>query len=293
MVSNPQQHPGKYRVLRLLGRGGFADVYLGQHLYLKSYAALKVLRTSLEDEDVTQFMAEAQTLARLAHPQIVRVLDFDVIQGSPMLVMEYSPGGTLRQRHPRGQCLSLETTVTYVKQIAAGLFYAHQHDVIHRDVKPENMLVAEQQVVRLSDFGIALLAPSPEQLSTQEMSGTIPYMAPEQLQGKPRPASDQYALGIVAYEWLCGVRPFEGNYWQLAQQHISVPPPPLREKDPSLPASVEAVVLKALAKDPQERYGSIHLFAQALDEAVQADADALREAFEATTPLRAISPVTA
>ena len=292
MVSNQEQQLGKYRVLRLLGRGGFADVYLGQHLYLKSYAALKVLRTSLEDEDVTKFMTEAQTLARLVHPQIVRVLDFDVIRGSPMLVMEYSPGGTLRQRHPRGECLSLETTVTYVKQIAAALHYAHQHDVMHRDVKPENMLLGDHQVVRLSDFGLALLAPSPEQLSTQEMSGTIPYMAPEQLQGKPRPASDQYALGIVAYEWLCGVRPFEGNYWQLAHQHISVPPPPLREKDPSLPASVEAVVLKALAKDPQQRYGSVHLFAQAFEQAAQAAARDLSEAFEATAPLRAVSPVT-
>src|ERR1700730_8537825 len=292
MVSNQEQQLGKYRVLRLLGRGGFADVYLGQHLYLKSYAALKVLRTSLEDEDVTQFMAEAQTLARLVHPQIVRVLDFDVIGGAPMLVMEYSPGGALRQRHPRGECLSLETTVAYVQQIAAALHYAHQHDVIHRDVKPENMLVGDQQVVRLSDFGLALLAPSPDQLSTQGMSGTIPYMAPEQLQGKPRPASDQYALGIVAYEWLCGVRPFEGNYWQLAHKHISAPPPPLREKDPSLPQSVEAVVLKALAKDPHERYGSVQLFAQALEQAAQAEASDLREAFEATATLRAISPVT-
>src|SRR5947209_16260545 len=262
MVNNKEQQLGKYRVLRLLGRGGFADVYLGQHLYLKSYAALKVLRTSLEEEDVSQFMTEAQTLARLVHPQVVRVLDFDVIQGSPMLVMEYSPGGTLRQRHPYGECLSLETTVTYVKQIAAALQYAHHRDLIHRDVKPENMLLGDHQVVRLSDFGLALLAPSPEQLSTQEMSGTIPYMAPEQLQGKPRQASDQYALGIVAYEWLCGVRPFEGNYWQLAHQHISVPPPPLREKDPSLPASVEAVVLKALAKDPPQRHGSAQPFPQ-------------------------------
>src|ERR1700730_16707914 len=131
MVSNQEQHLGKYRVLRLLGRGGFADVYLGQHLYLKSYAALKVLRTSLDDEDVTQFMAEAQTLARLAHPHIVRVLDFDVIGGSPMLVMEYSPGGTLRHRYPPGTCLSLETTVSYIKQVASALQYAHTHDVIH------------------------------------------------------------------------------------------------------------------------------------------------------------------
>lgn len=127
------------------------------------------------------------------------------------------------------------------------------------------------------------------------MAGTISYIAPEQLQGKPSKASDQYALGIVAYEWLCGVRPFEGTYLQLANQHITVPPPPLREKDPSLPESVEVVVLKSLAKDPQQRYGSVHLFAQALEQAAQAEAYALREAFEATAPLRAIasaSPMT-
>ena len=248
-----------------------------------------MLRTSLGDDDVTNFMSEAQTLARLVHPHIVRVLDFDVIDGFPMLVMEYTSGGSLRQRYPPGSCLSLETTVSYVKQIASALHYAHQHGVIHRDVKPENMLLGDHQAVRLSDFGISLLAPSPEQLSTQEMAGTIPYMAPEQLRGKPCFASDQYALGIAAYEWLCGARPFEGSYWQLAYQHISVPPPRLRDKDPSLPASVEAVVLKALAKNPQERYASVSLFAQALEQAVQAEARDLSEVFEATTPLRAVT----
>src|ERR1700694_2622104 len=146
MVSINEQL-GNYRLLRLLGRGGFAEVYLGQHLYLKSYAALKVLRTSIEDEDVTQFMTEAQTLARLVHPHIVRVLDFDVIRGLPVLVMEYSPGGTLRLHHPSGSSLSLETTVSYLKQIASALQYAHQHDVIHRDVTPANMLFGDQQEV--------------------------------------------------------------------------------------------------------------------------------------------------
>ena len=290
MVADIGKQLGKYRLLRLLGRGGFAEVYLGQHLYLKSNAALKVLRTSLEDEDVTQFMTEAQTLARLTHPHIVRVLDFDVNQGFPMLVMEYSPGGTLRQRHPQGECLSLATTVSYINQVASALSYAHAHGVIHRDVKPENILLENQQQVRLSDFGIALFAPSPDQLSTQAMAGTIPYMAPEQLQGKPCVASDQYALGIIAYEWLCGVRPFEGTYWQLAHQHLSAPPPALREQDPSLPAGIEAVVLKALAKEPHQRYASVQRFAQALEQAAQAAERDLRDAFEVTAPLQTVSP---
>src|SRR3989440_8859733 len=145
MVNRIGQQLGNYRLMRLLGRGSFAEVYLGEHLYLKSQAALKVLRTSLEDEDVTQFLAEGQTLARLTHPQIVRVHDFAVEHGTPFLVMDYASRGTLRQRHPKGSCLPLDTVVAYVRQVAAALQYAHNRNVIHRDVKPENMLLGTQR----------------------------------------------------------------------------------------------------------------------------------------------------
>src|SRR5215469_15117577 len=117
------QQLGNYRLLRLLGHGGFAEVYLGEHVFLKRRAALKVLHTSLEDEEVEHFLSEAQTLARLEHPQIVRIFDFAVEQGTPFLVMDYAPRGTVLERHPRGSCLSLETTVAYVKQVAAALQY--------------------------------------------------------------------------------------------------------------------------------------------------------------------------
>jgi serine/threonine protein kinase len=285
------QQLGNYRLLRLLGRGGFAEVYLGEHLFLKRRAALKVLHTSLEEEEVDQFLAEAQTLARLEHPNIVRVHDFAVEQdGTPFLVMDYAPRGTLLQYHPRGSCLSLETTVTYVKYVAAALQYAHNHHVIHRDVKPGNMLLGLQQQVMLSDFGIALLSPSPEQLSTQGREGTIPYMAPEQLRGKPGFASDQYALGIVVYEWLCGARPFEGEPWQIAYQQVSVPPPRLREKDSSLPEAVEEVVLKALAKEPKDRYVSVQMFAQALEKACALSPLDVHSDGQVTTPLDRIAP---
>src|SRR6266436_2753445 len=267
MPNRVGQQLGNYRLLRLLGRGGFAEVYLGEHLYLKRRAALKVLHISLEDEDIEPFLAEAQLLARLNHPSIVRVHDFAVEQGTPFLAMDYALHGTLRQRHPPGSCLSLAATVTYVKQVAAALQYAHDHQVIHRDVKPENMLLGANQEVLLSDFGISLFTPSPEQLSTQNMAGTLPYMAPEQIRGKPSFASDQYSLGIAVYEWLCGIRPFEGSHWQLVYQQVSDPPPPLREKDPSLPQAVEDVVLNALAKDQEQRYGSVQQFAQALEQA--------------------------
>jgi serine/threonine protein kinase len=261
------QHLGNYRLLRLLGRGGFAEVYLGEHVFLKRRAALKVLYTTLEDEDIDLFLSEAQLLARLNHPHIVRVHDFAVEENIPFLAMDYALGGSLRQHHPRGSFLSLAATATYVNQVAEALQYAHNHQVIHRDVKPENMLVGANQEVLLSDFGISLFTPSHEQLSTQYMAGTVPYMAPEQIRGKPGFASDQYALGIVVYEWLCGVRPFEGSMTEVIVQHLTMPPPLLREKDPSLPEAVEAVVLKALAKEPEDRYGSVTQFAQALEDA--------------------------
>jgi serine/threonine protein kinase len=202
------QQLGNYRLLQLIGHGGFAEVYLGEHLYLKSLAAIKVIRTLLGEKDAERFLSEAQTLARLDHPHIVRVLEFAVEQGIPFLVMDYAPGGTVPQRHPRGSCLSLETTVTYVKQVAAALQYAHNCQIIHRDVKPENILFGSRQQILLSDFGLSLLMSS-ERMNTGEMAGTIPYMAPEQIRGSPSFASDQYALGVVVYEWLCGLRPIE------------------------------------------------------------------------------------
>src|SRR6266566_810123 len=269
MVNRVGQQLGNYRLIRSLGRGGQAEVYLGEHRYLQSYAALKVLLTSLDDQRVEQFLAEAQTLVRLAHPSIVRVLDFTVEQGTPVLIMDYAPAGTMRQRYPDGICLPLATVVSSVSQIAAALQYAHSHNVIHRDVKPENLLLGPQGQVLLSDFGLAVLAPSPESMGNQALIGTLPYMAPEQLHGHPSFASDQYTLGVITYEWLCGKRPFTGPQWPLIYQHLYTTPPPLREHNPAVPANVESVVLRALSKDPRERYVSIQGFAYALARASQ------------------------
>jgi outer membrane protein assembly factor BamB/serine/threonine protein kinase len=263
------QQLGNYRLLRLLGRGGFAEVYLGEHVYLKRPAALKVLHRSLEEEDVERFLAESQVLARLDHPHIVRVHEFAVEQGTPFLVMDYAPHGNLRALHSPGSCLSLQSTVAYIKQVVAALQYAHNHQLIHRDVKPENMLLGPHDEVLLSDFGISLLSPSPEQLSTQEMAGTLAYMAPEQIRGKPVFASDQYSLAVVVYEWLCGSRPFTGGFGRLVEQQLYEDPPSLQEKNAAIPEAVEAVVLRALAKDPRERYVSVQSFASALAGASQ------------------------
>jgi serine/threonine protein kinase len=165
--------------------------------------------------------------------------------------MSYAPGGTLRTRHPKGTRVALPTIVQYVKQIAQALQYAHDQRFIHRDVKPENMLIGRHNEVLLSDFGIAAIAHHTSSMSVQASVGTVPYMAPEQIQAQARAASDQYALGIVVYEWLTGTRPFDGSFTEIFAKHLMTPPPPLRQKVPTLSAEVEQVVLTALAKDPK------------------------------------------
>ncbi len=269
MADRVGQQFGNYRLVSLLGQGGYAEVYLGQHVRLELQAAIKVLHTYLTGSEAEHFYQEAQTIAKLTHPSIVRVFDYDVQEGVPFLVMDYAPNGSLRRRYPKGSVVPLTQIVSYVKQVAAALQYAHEQKFIHRDVKPENMLVGRQQEVLLSDFGLAALAHSTGSLSAQEAVGTLPYMAPEQIEGHPRAASDQYALAVVVYEWLCGERPFEGSVTEIIVKHLSMPPPPLRERLPTISAEVEQVVLRALAKEPKERFASVHDFASALEQASQ------------------------
>src|SRR5579863_9946225 len=244
---------GNYRLIRLLGQGGFAQVYLGEHIHLGTQAAIKVLTKELTKELVAQFRMEALTIMDLEHPHIVRVLDFGMKdfgknQRIPYIVMNYAPKGSLRGQHPLGTCLSLQTAVTYVKQLASALQFAHDKKVIHLDVKPENMLIGRNNEVLLSDFGTATIAHSTQSIYTQYGPCTPQYNAPEQIQGKARPASDQYALGIVVYEWLTGTWPFVGPPLGIAVKHLQELPPPLRGRVPSIPSTVEQVVLRALAK---------------------------------------------
>ena len=265
---------GNYRVLRLLGEGGQASVYLGEHVYLGSQAALKVCHKVLTKEEQTVFLQEAQTLVRLTHPHIVRVLDFALQDGIPFLVMEYALHGTLRQRHPKGTQLPLGLILPYIQQVASALQYTHDQGLIHRDVKPENMLLHSHDQVLLSDFGLVMLAPqlfSSEATEPMEQSpvGTTSYLAPEQLRGKALSASDQYSLGVVVYEWLCGKPPFRGPFLEVAMQHVSAHPPSLREQVPNLSPAIEEVVLRALAKEPEQRFARVQDFATALERTYQ------------------------
>jgi len=269
MIDRVGQQLGNYRLQGLIGRGGFAEVYLGEHIHLNTQAAIKVLQMQLTGSHLEQFRHEARTIASLVHPNIVRVLDFGVEEDTPFLVLDYAPNGTLRQRHPRGIPLPPLSVVPYVKQAAAALQYAHERRLMHRDVKPENMLVGRSEELLLSDFGLVLLAQSTSSQTTKEMAGTLAYMAPEQINGKPRPASDQYALGIVLYEWLSGERPFQGSFVEIATQHVLTSPAPLRGKVAGISPAVEAVVFTALAKEPQQRFASVQAFATAFEQACQ------------------------
>ena len=291
MAERVGQQLGNYRLVRLLGRGGFAEVYLGEQVELGTQAAIKVLHAQLTSKDAERFNAEASTIARLSHPNIVRLLGFATDEGTPFLVLDYAPGGTLRERHPRGTPLPLEVILPYVEQACEALHYAHEQKLIHRDVKPENLLLSAAGRVLLSDFGIATVALSSHSQDTQEALGTITYMAPEQIQGKPRPASDLYALGVIVYEWLTGEPPFTGSFGEIATQHLFTPPPPLRERVPTLSEDVEYVVAMAMAKDPHRRFANALAFATALKETALEQGSVLFAITQVTPPTLVNEPI--
>jgi serine/threonine protein kinase/Tol biopolymer transport system component len=302
-VDRVGQQVGDYRLLRWLGGGGFGDVYLGEHLREHTQVAVKVLQTRLtrqEDlkefinqEDLKEFINEARTI-RLKHPHIVSLLDFGIASdNTPFLVMEYAPHGSLRDRYPKGSRLPLSMIISYVRQLASALQYAHSHHLIHRDVKPENMLMGIWQEVLLSDFGIVAVAHRSISLITEQgFGGTLPYMAPEQIAGKPQAASDQYALGIVVYEWITGRRPFTGNAAEIALQHTTTPPPSLQQQIPTLPIEVEQVVMRALEKEPKNRFADIEAFARALGQAIQ-QAETPKPTTERPSSIRSQDPSSA
>ena len=270
MDSNAREKLGNYRLVQRLGAGGFSQVFLGEHLYLSTPAAIKVLHSRLFDnQSLDDFLAEARIVAQLDHPHIIRVLEFGVESSIPYLVLQYASNGTVRQRYPKGSHIPPPTIIQYVKQIAEALQYAHELKIIHRDIKPENFLLGKNDEILLGDFGLAIPSQSSIGISDHERAGTAVYMAPEQTQGKSSRASDQYALGVVVYEWLCGYPPFRGTEYEVLHQHIYEPPLPLREVMPAIPAAMEQVVMRALAKEPSERFPQIQDFARILEKAYQ------------------------
>lgn len=266
------QQFGMYRLVHLLGQNGFSEVYLGKHLIDTMPVAIKVLDGYFSNKDKEKFLSQAYSLAYLEHPHIVKTLDFGIEGSAAFLVMSYIPNGTLRQRHPKGTCLSTSVVVSYVKQVADALQYIHDRQLVHRDIKPHNMLIGPNNEILLGDFGIAVPSYSGASSSTPyDFEGTVLYAAPEQLQGKPRRSSDQYALGVVVYEWLCGSCPFSGSFDEIISQHLFASPPPFQEKGLQISPAIEAVVLRTLSKDPGQRFARVREFASALESASQVE----------------------
>lgn len=259
------QRFGNYQLKQIIGQGSFAEVYLAEHIYLKTQVAVKVLHTQLAQEDQESFLNEARTIARLKHPDILSVLEFGIEEGIPFLVMDYAPRGSLRERYPSHTHPTPITVLPYIKQAAAALQYAHQENIVHRDVKPDNMLVGARDELLLSDFGMSLGIQSSRTQSMKDIAGTIAYMAPEQIRGQPVPASDQYSLGIVLYELLSGDLPFSGSFSEIASQQVMAAPPPITS--PAVSPEVEAVIQRALAKMPEQRFPGVQAFADAFERA--------------------------
>lgn len=275
------QQLGHYRLTALLGKGGFARVYLAEHIFLGSQAkaAIKVLNEiNLSDEDRQNFTIEARTIRKFNHPHIVKLLDFGIevsrhVDGSiPYLVMDYASEGTLRNRHLLKTVVPVKRIVSYIDQVTDGLQYAHDQGIVHRDVKPENMLVMGVDDIVLSDFGIAITSfdsQNHQMPNDGVVQGTFPYIAPERFRGTTSRSSDQYSLGIVVYEWLTGTHPFKGTPEQIISNHLFTPPPALYGIYHGISQELEAVVMRALAKDPAQRFPSVKDFAQALSHAAQ------------------------
>ena len=254
-----QVFSGRYEILRHLARGGMAEVYLAHDLMLDRRVALKVLFRELSTDRsfVERFRREAQAAANLSHPNIVSIYDWGEEDGTYFIVMEYIEGRTLGQVIRAGGPLQPERAADIGADVAAALHYAHQSGVIHRDVKPGNVLVSTTGVVKVTDFGIARAANTDQDLTqTGSVMGTATYFSPEQAQGhRVDGRSDIYSLGVVLYEMLVGRPPFQGdNPMAIAYKHVREEPVPPRQANADVPVEFEAIVLQAMAKNPNDRY---------------------------------------
>ncbi|HET6595731.1 MAG TPA: protein kinase [Anaerolineales bacterium] len=299
---------GKVRIEREIARGGMAEVYLGTHLTLDRPVAVKVMHNYVEsDPDLqSRFEREAKVVAGLRHPNIVQIFDYDTAEGHPYIVMEYlvgpSLGVYLRELHKRGQRLEPMQVARLLITIAAALDYAHEQGVVHRDVKPGNIILhnksrnvsVEQHLTArtepvITDFGLVRIAQSTMQTASGSVSGTPAYMSPEQAQGlKVDHRSDIYSLGVVLYEMLAGRIPFEGDTsWTLIFKHINEPPPAVE----GIPPAVQSVLDRALAKRPEERHQSARELAADYMEAIGlvSEANTLRISLPPSRPTRSIT----
>ncbi len=251
---------GRYKIVRTIGGGGMAHVYLARDMILDRDVAIKVLRFDFagEDEFLRRFQREAQAASSLAHPNIVSIYDVGEEDNIHFIVMEYVDGMTLKEYIQQFSPVSYETVIDIMRQMTAAVAFAHQHSIIHRDVKPHNMLIDRDGIVKMTDFGIAMAMSATSITQTNAVLGSVHYISPEQARGgMATKKSDIYALGIVMYELLTGKLPFSGeSAVSIALKHLQTDTPSIKTMDPGIPQSIENIVLHATAKDPFHRYVS-------------------------------------
>src|SRR4051794_6593422 len=254
-----QVFDGRYRVVRKLGTGGMANVYLAEDQELGRSVAIKMLdeRHSQDEQFVERFRREAKNAAGLSHPNIVSIYDRGQAEGTYYIAMEYLEGRTLKELLITRGPTPMTVAIDYARQILSALGFAHRHGIVHRDIKPHNVVVGPDGRLKVTDFGIARSGTS-QMTETGSIIGTAQYLSPEQAKGAPvTPASDIYSVGIVLYEMLTGTVPFTGDTpLEIAMKHLSTTPMPPSEKRHDVPHELDSIVLRALAKDPDDRYQS-------------------------------------
>ncbi len=248
----------RYEIISSIGQGGMADVYKAQDTILNRVVAIKILKQKLTNDAMTlvRFQREASAASRLSHPNVVDIYDVGEYEGMHYIVMEYVRGRTLKQLIQKRGALSVEEALFIMKQLASAIKAAHDKNIIHRDIKPQNILMKDDGTAKITDFGIAVAGDSVQLTFNNAVMGSAHYLAPESAQGKePNKQVDIYSLGIVFYELLTGDVPFKGKTpTEIALKHLQSPLPFVRDFNPSIPQAVENIILKATAKDTKERY---------------------------------------
>lgn len=261
---------GRYKIISVLGEGGMANVYLAEDIILQRKVAVKVLRLDLQKDPQTiqRFQREAQSTSDLSHPHIVSILDVGSDHNQHYLVMEYVDGPDLEEYIQKNSPIPFEKVINIMDQILSAMALAHKHNVIHRDLKPQNILIDKNNGnIKIVDFGIAVALNQSTMTQTNTAIGSVHYMSPEQARGSmATKQSDIYSLGIMLYELLIGKVPFTGeNAVAVALKHFQEKTPSLKAQNPKIPQSLENVVLKATAKDPRDRYSSVLEMKEDLD----------------------------
>ena len=275
MLSKGQKINDRYEIIKTIGEGGMANVYLANDTILDRKVAIKVLRGDLSNDEkfIRRFKREALSVSNLSHPNIVEVYDVGEEDGNYYIVMEYIEGKTLKQLLQKRGALTLNEVIDIMTQLTDGLAHAHEAYIIHRDIKPQNIMIEDNGLVKITDFGIAMALNSTQLTQTNSVMGSVHYLPPEQANGKGSTVkSDIYSLGILMYELLTGSVPFKGDTAvEIALKHMKEKIPSIRKQDPTIPQSVENIVLKATAKNPKNRYDNVRDMYKDLQTALQRD----------------------